>query len=412
LTANCSPAADAWVWTGGSCVGGNTAATCTVSPRNTTTYGVTGLAFGQAGAAANVTANVTNADQSIGSISFSLPTLPVGGTTTASATATSGLAVAFSSKTPNICTVSGTNGGTVTGVATGTCTIAADQAGDANFAPATQVTQTILVGSGTRLFNLSTRAQTLTGGDIVIGGFTISGSAAKTVVLRARGPSMSGITSPLANPMLQLFSGPTQIASNDNWQSDPAQAALITSSGFAPSNPNEAAIYKTLSPGAYTAFVTGVGGTGVGIFEVFEVDKPEAPLINISTRANVKAGENVMIGGFIIQGSSPQTVVVRARGPSLAGAGIANFLADPVLTLYSGASPIAVNDNWTTDANQGLLLSSGFAPNYFFEAAVYRTLAPGAYTVVVSGVTHVANDGSGLISDGTGVAIVEVFAVP
>jgi hypothetical protein len=79
----------------------------------------------------------------------------------------------------------------------------------------------------------------------------------------------NGITNYLANPMLQLFSGPNQIAVNDDWQSA-ANSADLLASGFAPSDPKEAAILITLNPGAYTAIVTGVGGTtGVGIIEVF-----------------------------------------------------------------------------------------------------------------------------------------------
>jgi hypothetical protein len=243
--------------------------------------------------------------------------------------------------------------------------------------------------------------QVLTGNDVMIGGFIIGGAASKTVVVRARGPSMlaNGIVNYLANPMLQLFSGPNQIAFNDNWQTAGNQSTLLAS-GFAPSDSQEAAIYTTLAPGAYTAIVTGVGGTtGVGIIEVFEVDKPEVPLINISTRGQVLTGNDVMIGGFIIQGSSPQTVVVRARGPSMLANGIANYLANPMLQLFSGPNQIAVNDDWQNAANQADLLASGFAPSEPLEAAILITLNPGAYTAIVTGVGGT-----------TGVGIIEVFA--
>ena len=264
-----------------------------------------------------------------------------------------------------------------------------------------QTYSTLFNVNSSRLVNISTRMQVLTGNDVMIGGLIIGGSTSKTVVVRARGPSMlaNGITNYLANPMLQLFSGATQIASNDNWQSAANQATL-SASGFAPSDYRESAIYTTLAPGAYTAIVTGVGNTtGVAIVEVFEVDKPEVPLINISTRGQVLTGNDVMIGGFIIQGSSPQTVVVRARGPSMLANGIANYLANPRLQLFSGSTEIGSNDDWQSATNHATLSASGFAPSDPKEAAIYTTLNPGAYTVIVTGVGGT-----------TGVGIVEVFA--
>jgi hypothetical protein len=248
--------------------------------------------------------------------------------------------------------------------------------------------------------------QVLTGNDVLIGGFIIQGTTAKTVVVRARGPSLqsAGINNFLANPTMELVrsSDGVVIATNDDWQSA-ANAAAISSSGFAPSNNAESAVLMTLAPGAYTAIVSGVGSTtGVALIEVFEVDAQTNPLINISTRGRVQTGNDVMIAGLIIQGATPQTVVVRARGPSLAAAGIANPLADPTLTLVrsSDNAVIATNDNWQTAANAAQITASGFAPSNNAEAAIQMTLAPGAYTAIVQGV-----------SNGTGVAIVEVFAV-
>ncbi|MBK7660375.1 MAG: choice-of-anchor D domain-containing protein [Betaproteobacteria bacterium] len=255
-----------------------------------------------------------------------------------------------------------------------------------------------------RLANISTRMQVLTGNDVLIGGFIIGGTQPKTVVVRARGPSLIpfGITNALANPTMQLFSGQTVIATSDDWGTA-ANAAAITTSGFAPSSPLESAILATLSPGAYTAVVSGVGGTsGVGIIEVFEVDRPEVPLANISTRGQVLTGNDVMIGGFVIQGDTPQTVVVRARGPSLVPFGITNALMDPVLQLFNGATPIATNDDWqfqTVPADVAAIQASGFAPADAREAVIRITLPPGAYTAIVSGK-----------NGGTGVGIIEAFA--
>jgi len=140
----------------------------------------------------------------------------------------------------------------------------------------------------------------------------------------------------------------------------------------------------TLPPGAYTALVSPVGGrTGLGVIEVFEIDHPEVPMIQLATRARVLTGDNVMIGGFIIQGG-PMTVVVKAIGPSL---GVPNPLANPTLTLVpaSGAPPIT-NDDWGSAANAAQLAATPFAPSHHLEAAILVTLQPGAYTGIVSGV--------------------------
>jgi hypothetical protein len=245
-----------------------------------------------------------------------------------------------------------------------------------------------------------------TGSDVLIGGFVIGGPKPKTVVVRAIGPSLAahGIAAPLANPSLQLMSafGNLIVATNDDWGSAP-NASLLSSSGLAPSDPRESAIYVTLNPGAYTAIVTGVSGsTGVGLVEVYEVDKPEIPLINISTRGRVGSGDEVMIGGFVIQGNHPQTLVVRGIGPSLASYGVQGVLANPSLQLVrmSDQTLIATNDDWQSAANSGTLSASGFAPSDRLEAAIYITLDPGAYTAILTGA-----------NGGTGVGLVEVYAV-
>ncbi len=259
--------------------------------------------------------------------------------------------------------------------------------------------------SPARLANISTRMQVLTGNDVMIAGFIIGGSAAKTVVINVAGPSLVnfGIANPLANPTLTLVrsSDNAVLATNDSWQSA-ANAAQIRASGFAPSNDLEPAIMIALGPGAYTAIVQGVGGgTGVAVTGVFEVDHIEAPLVNISTRGQVLTGDDVMIAGFIIRGSSSQTVVVNVAGPSLANYGITNPLANPTLTLVrsSDQTVIATNDDWGSAANAAQIQASGFAPSNSREPAIMMTLAPGAYTAIVQGV-----------NGGTGVAVAGVFA--
>jgi hypothetical protein len=253
-----------------------------------------------------------------------------------------------------------------------------------------------------RLAAVSTRMDVLTGQDVSIGGFIIGGTAPKTVIVRARGPSLAaqGVPGPLANPQLQLFFGQTEISYNDNWQ-ESIFAGEIQASGFAPPDPAESAIMATLFPGAYTAVMSGLAGTtGVGIVEVFEVDDVSMPLIGISTRGKVLTGAQAMIGGFIIQGTGPRTVVIRARGPSLASAGLTKLLADPQLQLFSGATEIAYNNNWQ-DSDEAAILASGFAPSDPNESAIRITLPPGAYTAIVTGVAGTE-----------GLGIVEVYISP
>jgi len=253
--------------------------------------------------------------------------------------------------------------------------------------------------------NISTRMQVLTGNDVLIGGFVIGGSATKRVAIVATGPSLTafGITDPLANPRITLVRSSDQavIATNDDWQSA-ANAAQLTASGFAPSNALEAAILADLAPGAYTAIVEGVGGTGVAVVGIYEVNNPQTPLINISTRGRVLTGNDVMIGGFVIGGSNPQTVAIVATGPSLAAFGIASPLANPKVTVVrsSDQSVVATNDDWQAGTDAAQLQAAGFAPSNPLEAGLLLTLPPGAYTAIVEGVGGT-----------TGVAVVGVYAV-
>jgi hypothetical protein len=262
-------------------------------------------------------------------------------------------------------------------------------------------------GQAPRLINISTRMQVLTGDNVMIGGFVIGGSSPKTVAIVATGPSLSayGISDPLANPTLTLVRASDQqvIGLNDDWQSA-GNAAQLQAAGFAPSSPLESALLVSLPPGAYTAIVRGVNdATGVGVVAVYEMDAPTVPLVNISTRGRVSTGNDVMIGGFVIQGSAPQNVAIVAAGPSLSAYGIANPLANPRLTLVraSDQAVIASNDNWPSDANGTMLARVGLAPTHGLESGLFITLQPGAYTAIVSGADN-----------GTGVSVLGVYKPP
>jgi hypothetical protein len=253
-----------------------------------------------------------------------------------------------------------------------------------------------------RLYNISTRGFVGTGNDVLIGGFVISGSTPKTIVVQGVGPSLGayGITNPLANPTLTVIrqSDGAVMGSNDDWGTA-GNAAQIAASGFAPSHAQESAVMATLAPGGYTAIVSGVGATtGTGMVAAFEVSTVAAPLVNISTRGKVLTGEDVMIAGFTITGNTNKAVVIRALGPSLNQYGLSG-LADPYLVVVrsSDGAVIAQNDSWSTDANASLISGGGFAPAFAQEAATLLVLPPGGYTVIVYGVGS-PNTGTAIVS--------------
>ena len=160
------------------------------------------------------------------------------------------------------------------------------------------------VSAAQGLINISTRGQIQTGDNVLIGGFVISGSA-QSVLIRAAGPSLSayGVSGVLANPTMQLYSGQTVLATNDNWV-DAANVNLIQATGLAPTNTLESAILMLLQPGAYTVVVSGVGGsTGVGIVEVFNL--PGAATPNVAPVANAGVNQNVSLSQLVtLDGSS------------------------------------------------------------------------------------------------------------
>ena len=196
----------------------------------------------------------------------------------------------------------------------------------------------------------------LTGEQVLIGGFIITGTDPKNVIIRGIGPSLNGVGVTLADPTLELHQGSTTLATNDNWkindQTRQSQQAAIEATTIPPTNDLESAILMTLSPGAYTAILAGKnGGTGVGLVEVYDLAQgANSQLANISTRGFVDTDDNVMIGGFIVGGGSAH-VIVRALGPSVP---VAGALADPTLELHdANGTTLATNDNWKINDQTG-----------------------------------------------------------
>jgi hypothetical protein len=108
--------------------------------------------------------------------------------------------------------------------------------------------------------------------------------------------------------------------------------------------------------------------------------------LNLSIRGDVSGGDNVLIGGFIITGNDPKSIALRALGPSLSSYGVSNPLSDPVLSVYNSSGVlVASNDNWQSDPNHFIIEANGLAPSNLLESATVQTLAPGAYTAIVTG---------------------------
>ena len=154
----------------------------------------------------------------------------------------------------------------------------------------------------------------------------------------------------------------------------------------------ESGIAAALPPGLYTALLAGLNsGTGIGLVEVYDrgdVNGAPAPqAFNLSTRMRVETGDRVGIGGFIITGSAPKHVLIRAIGPSLTQFGVPNALADPVLELHGpGAFVTITDDNWRDDpVQEAAILATGIPPTNDLESAIDVTLPPGAYTAIVRG---------------------------
>ncbi len=274
-----------------------------------------------------------------------------------------------------------------------------------------------------RLVNLSTRGQVGTGGNVLIAGFVITGSAAKPVIIRGVGPTLAnyGVTGTLPDPLLtlQLTSNGSVVGQNDNWATAGTPATVIADmarvGAFAlPTGSLDSVISTTLAPGVYTATLSGNGATntGVGLVEVYDntvaLDSTSPRLVNISTRGIVGTGNNVMIPGFVISGSTDKTVLIRCVGPTLANYGVAGTLADPTITLNDGNGNIIYqNDNWGSAGDSTQIVNSSSAVGAFAlttgskDSVLLVTLQPGRYTVTASGVNNT-----------TGVALVEVYELP
>lgn len=260
---------------------------------------------------------------------------------------------------------------------------------------------------GPRLVNMSQRSASTGGESAVLQSFSIHGTTAKPVLIRAAGPALGsfGITGFMADPFLSIYDGSgTQIGSNNDWDASVASASAGAGAFAFATGSKDAAILMTLPPGTYTARVTGVGGTtGVVLIETYETDATKR-ISYMSNRSQVGTGPDIKVTGFFLGGAGTtgnKTVLIRAVGTGL---GVPGSLLNPTLSVFSGSTTVAVNDNWGSSANVAEINAAtaavGAMPLGANDAAVLLSLPAGGYTVQVSGVGNT-----------TGIALTEVFLV-
>ena len=269
-----------------------------------------------------------------------------------------------------------------------------------------------------RLANVSTRSLAGSGARTLIAGFAINGTAPQDVLVRASGPALAlfGVPATLPNPRLQIFRGPTVLFESDDWSiggSVPQLAAAAARLGAFPLGVGslDAALLVRLEPGSYTAQVSSAAAAaGVALVEVYDAsaaDDDAPKLTNVSTRANVGTGGDILIVGVVVTGAAPKKLLIRGIGPALAAFDVSGPLASPRLQLYRGNQLLRENTGWSAGPDAALLAAAAAQVGAFAlpagtnDAALLQYLAPGNYTVQIAGVANT-----------TGVALVEVYPVP
>ncbi len=276
-----------------------------------------------------------------------------------------------------------------------------------------------------RLVDISCRSAVGMGNDVMIIGFVIGGPGtlgSEPVLVRASGPALAqfGVSGVLPDPELQLLGSTGVLATDTAWAGNSqiaAAAAMVGAFQWNNASSLDSAVYMSLAAGPFTAVISGAsGGTGVALGEIYDAVPtgfrlPTTPrLINLSGRAQVGAGADELIAGFVVGGTTSETVLIRASGPALGQLGISGTLADPLLRLYQmngdGTSTlIGSNAGWKADAQIAATAASvgafSWGTSATVDSAILVTLPPGAYTAEISGA-----------SGDTGISLVEVYEVP
>jgi hypothetical protein len=283
-----------------------------------------------------------------------------------------------------------------------------------------------VVGTSTRLVNLSFRGTTGSDANVLTVGFSVGGSGQKRLLMRGVGPTLAdfGVHSVLAIPLLTIFNAQGQPTSaNSSWGGSTTLSSAFAQVGaFAlPAASNDCALIASVPTGISTAQVTGVGGTsGIALAEIYDTEPgSSARLTNLSARGSITSSTSSnLTAGFVVSGSGTQTVLIRGIGPALAGYGITNRVSAPILVVYDQHSiPIATNAGWGNLSTRGastvpvtlapatasVTASTGAFPlaTGSLDCALILSLPAGRYSAVMSG-----------LNGATGVGLVEIYEVP
>jgi hypothetical protein len=278
-----------------------------------------------------------------------------------------------------------------------------------------------------RLGNISTRGQAGVGSEVMIAGTVVRGGP-KHFLVRGIGPRLAGfgLTNVMPDPVLTVYDGAAKVVtSNAGWTTSPDASAIPLKAERVgafplPKDSRDAALLVTLNEGSYTFMLSSeTNKTGLALIEAYDLDQLEvggSRAINISTRGYVGTGDNILIAGFVIQGPSARTVLVRGVGPTMQSLfGLSGALGNPRISLFrEDGTEIASNDDWgtattyfgreiTDESIRAASAATGAFPlvQNSKDAALLVVLAPGNYTVHLSGVNN-----------STGIAMVEAYEVP
>jgi hypothetical protein len=244
----------------------------------------------------------------------------------------------------------------------------------------------------------------MSSGQTLIVGVVVSGGGPRNILVRAAGPALAtfNLANAMTDPRLELYNGSTLVLENDNWPATLADTFTSVAAFPFTVGSRDAAILQSID-GARSIQARGTG-PGVVLVEAYDTGSGNTPrMVNVSARNRVGTGDDILIAGFNVAGTGTKSLLIRAVGPKLAAFNVTGFLADPKLEIYSGAGvKLSENDNWSAslapsfDTVGAFQLDTGSR-----DAALLTSLAPGSYTVQVSGV-----------NGGTGEALIEIYEVP
>jgi hypothetical protein len=263
-----------------------------------------------------------------------------------------------------------------------------------------------------RLVNISTRATLDAGDEPMIIGVVASDTSSKHYLARAVGPGLAafGVSGFVPHPQLSVFVGDVELVRNRGWESSTAASELaryanaVGAFPFASGSGDSALIHEVRGANSTSQITSSRGG--IALAELYELDD-NGRTTSVSVRAMVRSRDGALVSGFVIRGPAYQRVLVRAIGPTLRDFGIANALSDPLLTIHSASTRVGSNQRWQAASNVTAIESATTAVGAFnlgdraADAAMLVTLAPGAYTATIEGV-----------SGSDGIVLLEIYDVP